>query len=526
MIPKSNHDPLWSHTETMGALHAARALVPQALDQVRQLLYAIHGVDYSSEFLLLVHGFWAEHLCHDVVFHARSETEVNHTSQSAKVFVVPKSKPKYPQSVTTALSRGDVIRGLATSSLNTQDISLVMERDPYGAMSLRSRLRGVTERLVRNDKASIWICHPYTFETPLRRAQTALRTRETMVWSDDVSIRELEASLNESLRKSLAGSMSVVSHETLVRALVPLVIPTDLAEDLQQLENQVRSQPQRPLRLMYTANAQHYHLQFKIAAAFAKQTGVKLLVHQHGGGYGIDEMHAGEFYDRAIADRFYTFGWTDEANSTNVTPLVAPVRGVRQSDSHNFLLISVDYTKEFFRFQSFCMPGHAEACLNETKLFLGELHESTTIHLRLSPELPLPIKELESARCQVVQTHPSRSGSELAAHSRLVIHNYLGTSWLETLAMNIPTVCFYDPVMYRPRAAAQPFVDALAKVGVIHYSGIEAAKFVNGLNGDPSAWWQSAEVQEAREAFVARYANFSENWLPAWIEEFERLLAE
>jgi len=33
-------------------------------------------------------------------------------------------------------------------------------------------------------------------------------------------------------------------------------------------------------------------------------------------------------------------------------------------------------------------------------------------------------------------------------------------------------------------------------------------------------------VQEAREAFVARYANFSENWLPAWMEEFERLLAE
>jgi len=49
---------------------------------------------------------------------------------------------------------------------------------------------------------------------------------------------------------------------------------------------------------------------------------------------------------------------------------------------------------------------------------------------------------------------------------------------------------------------------------------------VNGLNGDPSAWWQSAEVQEAREAFVARYANFSEKWLPAWMEEFERLLGE
>ncbi|MFZ9533134.1 MAG: hypothetical protein ACO29D_06630, partial [Ilumatobacteraceae bacterium] len=78
----------------------------------------------------------------------------------------------------------------------------------------------------------------------------------------------------------------------------------------------------------------------------------------------------------------------------------------------------------------------------------------------------------------------------------------------------------------QPRAAAQPFVDALARVGVIHYSGKDAAKFVNSLHGDPSAWWRSAEVQEAREAFVARYANFSDNWLEAWQEEFESLLAE
>ncbi|MGA1764728.1 MAG: hypothetical protein ACO4A3_08620, partial [Ilumatobacteraceae bacterium] len=106
-----------------------------------------------------------------------------------------------------------------------------------------------------------------------------------------------------------------------------------------------------------------------------------------------------------------------------------------------------------------------------------------------------------------------------ASFATLVVHNYLGTSWLETLAMNIPTVCFYDPNLYQPRAAAQPFVDALARVGIIHYSGREAARFVNSFRGDPSAWWKSAEVQEVREAFVARYANFSDDWLDAWQDE-------
>jgi putative transferase (TIGR04331 family) len=107
-----------------------------------------------------------------------------------------------------------------------------------------------------------------------------------------------------------------------------------------------------------------------------------------------------------------------------------------------------------------------------------------------------------------------------------VVHNYLGTSWLETLAMNVPTVCFYDPGLYAPREPARPYFDMLVRVGILHHSGREAAKFVNAFKGDPSAWWNSAEVQAARETFVARYANFSDDWLAAWQAEFESLLAE
>lgn len=164
--------------------------------------------------------------------------------------------------------------------------------------------------------------------------------------------------------------------------------------------------------------------------------------------------------------------------------------------------------------------------VDETVAFANALSTSTELRVRPSGSDRFPIERLSQSPARVMEDASGGRGSIAASRARLVIHNYLGTSWLETLAMNIPTVCFYDPLMYQPRAAAQPFVDALARVGVIHYSGKDAAKFVNSLHGDPSAWWRSAEVQEAREAFVARYANFSDNWLEAWQEEFESLLAE
>ena len=92
--------------------------------------------------------------------------------------------------------------------------------------------------------------------------------------------------------------------------------------------------------------------------------------------------------------------------------------------------------------------------------------------------------------------------------------------------MNVPTVCFIPNGIHRFRTSASSFAARLRSVGILHESGAEAAKFVNQLNGDPSAWWNSADVQEAREAFVARYANFSDDWLRAWTDEFERLLDE
>jgi putative transferase (TIGR04331 family) len=132
---------------------------------------------------------------------------------------------------------------------------------------------------------------------------------------------------------------------------------------------------------------------------------------------------------------------------------------------------------------------------------------------------------LRTSRARITQDDAA-TGPIAASRAKLVIHNYVGTSWLETLAMNIPTVCFIPVGVHRFRTAAQPFADELVRVGILHYSGSDAAKFVNSFRGDPTSWWSSAEVQEAREHFVARYANFSHDWLPAWRTEFERLLDE
>lgn len=110
------------------------------------------------------------------------------------------------------------------------------------------------------------------------------------------------------------------------------------------------------------------------------------------------------------------------------------------------------------------------------------------------------------------------------AESEFVVHNYLGTSRLETLAMNIPTNCFFDPDTYAFRPEAQPYLNALEQVGILHHSGGDAARFALSLRRHVAGWWNKPDVQNARSNFVARYANFSPDWPRQWTEEFERLV--
>jgi putative transferase (TIGR04331 family) len=328
----------------------------------------------------------------------------------------------------------------------------------------------------------------------------------------------------------LAIAQQVKSSSSLVAQLqrtVALTAPIELVEQCQSLGEWAESASTATLRLLFTANAHQSSAFFRYLAWAQRQMGTKIAIHQHGGGYGIDEQHLGEDHDIANSDVFYTFGWQrpDLGRRVRSLPTAMPERA-KKSELDGYLLVSLPIFKRFYRLQAFLMPAHIEQAVSETASFVNELVADTDLCVRSSGADEFPMSRLVGAQARITHDTGSGRGSVAASRAKLTIHNYLGTSWLETLAMNIPTVCFYDPTMYRPRAAAQPFIDALVRVGVVHYSGREAAKFVNSLRGDPSSWWGSSEVQEAREAFVARYANFSDNWLNAWQAEFESLLAE
>jgi putative transferase (TIGR04331 family) len=312
-----------------------------------------------------------------------------------------------------------------------------------------------------------------------------------------------------------------------LRQVIAMTAPAGMIEQHHEFAQWAQAGVDKRVRACYTANAHQSSLAYRHHLVAQRAAGSKIAIHQHGGGYGIDADHLGEFHDIDRSDVFFTWGWSRPELGTRVRVMpTAPPARAKGKPSDSTLLMSLPVTKEFYRFQPFLLPSHVERAASETLSFVQAVSEHTHLSIRSSSAGPFPLDDLRGARAKITVDDLTEPGAMAASRARLVVHNYLGTSWLETLAMNVPTVCFYDPRLYEPRQSARPYFDILARVGVLHHSGLDAARFVNDFRGDPSSWWNSAEVQEAREAFVARYANFSDNWLEAWQTEFESLLAE
>ncbi|MBH10182.1 MAG: hypothetical protein CMG74_07505 [Candidatus Marinimicrobia bacterium] len=270
-------------------------------------------------------------------------------------------------------------------------------------------------------------------------------------------------------------------------------------------------------RITYTANSTHFDIPFKFMIAnWDNKT--KLLCHQHGGGYGIDLSCQGEKYDRSISDIFYTWGWIED-RKTHPLPSPPRIRKYNRKKSKKLLLTCVNYPKYLYKLNYYHIGQNTLTLINNTINFV-----------KITKHLNLEISYYHSDYNWDVRSRFEKEDAIIPEKSlnygdySLYICNYLGTSWLETLAANLPTICFYDQDIIAFRKAVKPHIDLLKNMGVLHTSPESAAEKVLETYRNPSLWWANSEIQEARKEFVKKYALFDDKWLVHWRDEFSKVL--
>ena len=521
---------VWNAQRVSAGLSEIEIARPVVLGRVKQLLDDYHGIERSTRYYDILLGDWCERFLHLVYVATQKLQDVDCDSQEISKtveLVAPSDTAEYfsdyPTLPTTTLATLRALNKSGTSGIEFSTVALTIRS--FSTVGRRNRVIAKLLQLVSwGNSPKVVFVKPFASHIPKKWIASMISWR---LWAkhDDMDI-EINTIVSPDVNWRQQNISAIDSSSSLVevaQAIISAHLPACVVEGFSAIRSQMLSaRPNRPEHI-YSSQSLWTHFAFKVLAAEWCEQGTKLHYQQHGGWYGLDELHVLERYERRVSDIYYTWGWS--RGDSNTRPL-SPAKSRNKTRRHSYdSLICFDQPSQIYRLQYFPLPGTLETMYIHSAIFVKLRKSKKALKIRLFPgDYGSAHREaILFARPDAVFGISGDIFSQYSA-SRLVIHGYLGTSWLETLGNDIPTVCFYDPAAYRFRSDAQPLLDDLSRVGILHTSGRSAAEHVNRIDGDIQSWWLSTDVQSARRAFADQFANFSDNWQLDWEQEFTREL--
>lgn len=327
------------------------------------------------------------------------------------------------------------------------------------------------------------------------------------------TIAPVKVANNAAWRKWVVAGKSLSEFEACARALIPAQIPAVYLEGYQQLVQKSAGLPwPKTPKLIWTSNSYWADDTFKAWAAAKVERGTPLVIGQHGGGYGMNLFEFNEEHQLAICDRYFTWGWTEpgqvKLKPTGAVKLVG-LSGLSSKKQTNALLVTDNNPQQSYHLCSNRIASQWLDYFSDQCNFVSHLSQSVrqALTVRLYPfdrgwdqaarwRDRFPTLQLDDGRSQF---------ASLIRKSRLLIGTMNGTTYLESIILNVPTVIFWNPQHNELRASAIPYFEDLKRVGIFHENPELAAHHVNRIWENVDSWWGSPELQAVLHRFTTRY---------------------
>jgi putative transferase (TIGR04331 family) len=333
-----------------------------------------------------------------------------------------------------------------------------------------------------------------------------------------------------SLRNGFQFPESINEFEKIAESLIPLQMPTAYLESYSYIKQESQKYYPKKPELILTANGLFDNEGFKFWTAHHTSQGCKLAGIQHGGGYGSRKVDSVAYNEIRACDRYYTWGW-DLKGHSKVRPLPAgkllQLKNITPNPKGDILLLSTGEPP-------YSRWDHGEQMGSEIKDYLKEqdrffqslsLEAQSLLLFRLYPEESYG-KQLHEFAPTLRLDHGKNSMIEQLKQSRLSVCTNNGTTVLETLAANFPTLIFSNFKRSALRRQAKPYYDQLMDVGILHETPESAAQKTNEIFENPMEWWNEPVVQNAVKTFCTKFALVRPNGLRDWKEELLALCKE
>ena len=321
---------------------------------------------------------------------------------------------------------------------------------------------------------------------------------------------------DDDVRQRLQVNASNYSgFERFARLQLVEMLPTCFLEGYAALSWQIQSLrwPANP-KFIFTSNNCFYDEVFKAWTARQVGRGVPYVVGQHGNGYGTHASND-NLPEMVATDRFLTWGWRDDSIE-KVPAFVFTIAG-RGGDpvptpNGGLLLVENTVSPRYTPEDSYFPHGQYQ---EDQFSFVDELpdriRDNLTVRLYGTHRtLAWNDQQRWRDRFSSVRLETGQvKFNKLVAQSRLTVYSYDSTGLLESLALNLPTMCFWRDGFNHVSPKAKPYYELLRKAGIFVDKPRCVASLVAVRWDAIHAWWNSDEVQVPRKAFCAQYARTS-----------------
>ena len=281
-------------------------------------------------------------------------------------------------------------------------------------------------------------------------------------------------------------------------------------------------------RLIATANSYSLNEEWKKWAAFACSNGSKLAILQHGGMYGANQYSLIQEYELMICDKFLTWGWEDPTNSKIMSSHPTKLMGLSPRKDRK--------SRTRITFIAFEMPLHSywlasmpvgpqviDSALSSLE-FINSLKNEL---LHLLKVRPYPTNYGLNAKAsyeklllkEQILGGEDESFDHAISDSRIVVSNYNGTVYIQSMALNVPTVIFWDKELWEINSRYANIFQELHSARVLFYSAKECADFVNSNYESIEDWWSTDEVRNSIRNFLKIFGNIDDNSLFAFAKQ-------
>uniref|UniRef100_UPI003AF6CFF3 LIC12162 family transferase n=1 Tax=Campylobacter hyointestinalis TaxID=198 RepID=UPI003AF6CFF3 len=525
---------LWSNEQVVkAAFKECWNIYDEIMPILSNYLNNVHGIDKSSRYWKIIIGNWLWSFIQIVYDRYRCIEEFIKAYSKFDTFVLHKDN------YITPVEYKDFIANISSDAYNLQLYSQIFEYLGYKFRTKRyeigqaytysqqnSKIREISYRLLNiffAKKPSVVISNGY-FSNKFSTLNLAFKSKGKIFFDHFYDSFSVSVDKNVALREELSeyydGDNKFIK---LLFALFEQNFPLLFLEGFSDMRKVALNKKSTKAKVYVTANYLYYNYLYKffIAEHIDK---ISLVGIQHGGSYGVDNFCNAEMYERDILDYFITFGWEDNYHTKACTDEKLNQK-IKSKKNGYILFVMNDMLKYLYRMDLFYQSSAIKlAYLPKTLSFFNSIGSIDRFLVRTYPvDSGFKIKQtIRNTFPNIKLDDHSKTFHCRLKNARLFVSDHMNTTYLETLAMNFPTVIFIDKNYYSFRKPE--IIQLLIDAKILFYDEIEAAHHINSIYDNIDDWWLSDEVQKARREFCYHYARTSEDWAREYIKVFNNIL--